>query len=677
MDDFIALQSALAGEYSLDREIGRGGMGIVYLAREVRLARPVAIKVLPPALADRPELREAFLREAQTAAALTHPNIVPVYAVGERGGFVYIVMAFVEGTTLGERIRQRGPLLPGQAARVLREVAWALAYAHGARLVHRDVSAENILLERGSERALVTDFGIASATQTNALSVDGRVMGNAHYVSPEQASGEPVDARSDLYSLGVAGYYALTGRLPFDGETSADVVRQQLTSTAPAITSVAPSVPPRLAAAVERCLHKEPIRRYRNAESFAEAIDLAFEHAKEIPAPLRVWLSQGQKEVPARLTFVGLGAIQGIMLASSITNGPAATLQFAGWCVVPLLTMATLSYVPTWFRLRRVLAEGYNVDDLHSAMREHQLALTEEIEYERRQSSPVFRRIMRILLGSSLGGIAIGGYLMFQFREFLMSHRFGTNMGYIVDYTIDSEFVIYGVLFTSLVGLTISGVALGGEYVRLHLANRIAARAIAFWKSKWGARIAKLASLRLKKTDRPALGMPLLTEVALGRATDHLFEALPKESRRELAALPETVRRLEADAGRLRDSIAKLDDQLAVFERGGEDLAGDERARVAEELRSTRTTAAQRLATTVAALESIRLDLLRLQMGAAGIDSVTASLEAARSIGDQIAESLAAQAAVEALLRDPSGSADARSTRRPDTPFDGLAIVAG
>ena len=131
--DFIALQSALAGEYSLDREIGRGGMGIVYLAREVRLARPVAIKVLPPALAERAELREAFLREAQTAAALTHPNIVPVYAVGERGGFVYIVMAFVEGTTLGERIRPRGPLLPGQAARVLREVAWALAYAHGAR----------------------------------------------------------------------------------------------------------------------------------------------------------------------------------------------------------------------------------------------------------------------------------------------------------------------------------------------------------------------------------------------------------------------------------------------------------------------------------------------------------------------------------------------------------------
>ena len=147
--DFITLQSALAGEYSLDREIGRGGMGIVYLAREVRLARPVAIKVLPSTLARRPELREAFLREARTAAGLTHPNIVQVFAVGERDDLVYIVMAYVEGTTLGERIRSRGPLRPGQAARVMREVAWALAYAHGAGFVHRDVTAENILLERG------------------------------------------------------------------------------------------------------------------------------------------------------------------------------------------------------------------------------------------------------------------------------------------------------------------------------------------------------------------------------------------------------------------------------------------------------------------------------------------------------------------------------------------------
>ena len=354
-------------------------------------------------------------------------------------------------------------------------------------------------------------------------------------------------------------------------------------------------------------------------------------------------------------------------------NGPASTLQVAALFLVPFVPMIALSLVPTYFRLRRVLAEGYHVDDLHSAMREHQLALAEELEYERRQSSPVFKRVMRVLLGSSLGGVAIGGYLRFRFMEFLMAHRFGSNQWYLVDYTRENEFLITSVLFTSLVGLTISGVALGGEYVRLHLANRIAARAIAFWKSKWGARIAKLASLRLKKTDRPALGMPLLTEVALGRATDHLFESLPKESRRELATLPDTVRRLEGDAGRLRDSIAKLDDQLAVFERGGDALADAERARVAEDLRATRQLAADRLATTVAALENIRLDLLRLQMGSAGLESVTASLDAARRVGDQIAESIAAQAAVEQLLREERPALEAASD---DTPIGGVAAAS-
>ena len=682
--DFIALQTALAGEYSLDRELGRGGMGVVYLAREVRLARPVAIKVLPPALSSNPELREAFLREAQTAAALTHPNIVPVYAAGERGGFVFIAMAFVEGMTLGERIRTRGPLLPGQAARVLREVAWALAYAHGARLVHRDVTAENILLERGSERALVTDFGIASAMQTNALSWDGRVMGNAHYVSPEQATGEPLDARSDLYSLGIAGYYALTGRLPFDGETSAEVVTQQLTATAPSITSVAPSVPPRLASAVERCLHKEPIRRYRNAESFAEAIDLAFEHAKEIPAPLRVWLSQGQKELPARLAFVGIGTMTGITLAFSATNGVWTPLPFALWFLVPFVPLVALSFVPSYFRLRRVLGEGYHVDDLYAAMREHQLALAEEIEYERRQSSPRFKRFIRIMLGASLGGVGIGIYLWTHAGDVFHT---GMRAGALELYWEIQEQAVR-MLFCAGSALAISSVALAGEFVRLHLANRITTRAIAFWKGKWGARLARSASVFLKKAERPTLGMPLLTEVALGRATDHLFEALPKASRRELAALPETVRRLEGDAGKLRESIVKLDDQLAAFDRGGDVLRDGERTRVADELRVTRALAAERLAATVAALEAIRLDLLRLQMGSAGIESVTASIDAARRIGDQIGDALAAQAEVERLLRQvtpahgsfvlpPAVAHLDDASDDAHTPIDGVASARG
>ncbi|MDB4888356.1 MAG: putative serine/threonine protein kinase [Gemmatimonadetes bacterium] len=654
--DFIALQTALAGEYSLDRELGRGGMGIVYLAREVRLARPVAIKVLPRELAARPDLRESFLRESQTVARLTHPNIVPLYAAGERGGFVYIAMAYVEGMTLGERIRTRGPLLPGQAARVLREVAWALAYAHGAHIVHRDVSAENIMLERGTERAIVMDFGIASAMQTAALDATGQVMGNAHYVSPEQAAGEPVDARSDLYSLGVVGFYALTGRLPFDAETSAEVVALHLNTAAPSITSIAEAVPPRLAAAVERCLQKDAGRRYRSAETFAEAIDLAFEHAKEIPAPLRSWINQGERELPARVAMLGVGTTTGITLAFAFGT-PA-------FFFVPFVILGGLSMIPPIMRLRRALSDGYHVDDLHAALREHQLVRAEELEYERRQVSPRVQKALRLLFVASSAATAVGIYLGYEIynlpRNLTVADIDGiTTVGVLT-------------LFFSLTGLTISGVPLIGQFIRHRLASRLASASIAFWKGSWGKRIAKIAGLGLKPVERPMLGMPVLTEIALGRATDHLFNALSKTAKRELAALPETVRRLEGDATRLRESINALDDQLAAFERGGDALQDASRSALAGELAAARALAAERLAATVSALESIRLDLLRLQMGSAPIESVTATLDAARQIGDRIGESIAAHIEVDRLLMEAHAEENDADDDDADTPVHGV-----
>lgn len=679
--DFVAVQAALAGEYSLDRELGRGGMGVVYLAREVRLARPVAIKVLPPELAGRAALRDAFLREAQTAARLNHPHIVPVYAAGERAGFAYIVMAFVEGITLGERIRTRGPLLPGQAARLLREVAWALSYAHAAGIVHGDVSAENILLERGTDRAIVMDFGLANAMQTSALGDDGRVMGNAHYVSPEQAVGDPLDARSDLYSLGVCGFYALTGRLPFDAESAGEVVTQHLTLPAPPIAAVAPAVPARLAQAVDKCLAKEPLRRYRSAGSFAEAIDLAFEHAREIPAPLRVWINQGEKEAAPRAIFVMWGS----MLGTAMIVGGAPLALFP----IPVVLSTVLSYVPMLSRLRRIVKEGYDADDLASALRENDLLRSEELEYERSHVSPRHGRGLRVVFGTSLGALAMFAYLGLS----APTHYGAAGLP-------ETE-IFFGLgAFMSSVALTVSGVGLGAHFVRFRLSAWSSSLKIRFWKGTWGRRLARLAGVGLAPPERPAIGMPMLTEVALGRATDHLFQALPRAVRRELSALPATVRRLEDDATKLRQAIDALDDQIAVF---GRDAAGEkrstlhetlaasadyatQRSRVELELTEARTLAAERLAATVAALEGIRLDLLRLRMGDAGIDSVTSSLEAARQLGEQIGGAVAARDEVERLLapagdelgagRAPRADGGGERSRGPDTPVGGVPAPA-
>src|SRR6476469_7623240 len=190
---FLSFQLALAGRYSIDREIGRGGMGVVYLAREVHLDRPVAIKLLPPDRAVDPDLRERFLREARLAAKLSHPNIIPIHAVDETGDFVYFVMAYVDGETLAHRVRTRGPLPSSEGSRVLREVAWALAYAHSLGVVHRDVKPDNILLESSTGRVLVADFGIAAAAGDAAA--DG-IAGTPEFMSPEQALGGAIDARS-------------------------------------------------------------------------------------------------------------------------------------------------------------------------------------------------------------------------------------------------------------------------------------------------------------------------------------------------------------------------------------------------------------------------------------------------------------------------------------------------
>ena len=279
------VERALAAHYELDREIGRGGMGIVYRAKDRRLKRPVAIKLLPPELAFRSEIRTRFLREAETAAQLSHPNIVPIYSVDERDGLVYFVMAVVEGDNLAKRMHDRGPMDVDEVRRILRDVADALAYAHARGVVHRDIKPDNILLD-AQGRPLVTDFGIARAISEGGdarLTATGMAIGTPAYMSPEQSAGErEMDGRTDLYSLGVVGYQMLTGELPFNAASTPAMLVKHISERPRPVSDRREGIPPDLARAVMLMLEKDPSNRFASARDLVTALDTGV--VPELPA---------------------------------------------------------------------------------------------------------------------------------------------------------------------------------------------------------------------------------------------------------------------------------------------------------------------------------------------------------------------------------------------------------
>jgi serine/threonine-protein kinase len=266
--------AAIGQQYELEGEIGRGGMSVVYRARDIRLNRPVAVKVLPPELAHDPAIRARFTREAQMSAQLSHAHIVPIYDVGERDGIAWFVMALVTGSNLAAHLTRepRQPL--DEVRRILSEVADALAYAHLRGVIHRDIKPDNILLDRQTGRALVTDFGIAWAMESGArLTATGIAVGTPTYMSPEQAVGErELDGRSDLYSVGVLGYQMLTGRVPFEAANSMALLLKHVTERPRAIAELRPDVPRGLRETIERAMMKAPEDRWPTAAAFREAL---------------------------------------------------------------------------------------------------------------------------------------------------------------------------------------------------------------------------------------------------------------------------------------------------------------------------------------------------------------------------------------------------------------------
>jgi eukaryotic-like serine/threonine-protein kinase len=268
--------AVLSGRYRLESKLGSGGMSTVYLARDETLERWVAVKVMHREMSDQPDQLERFRREARAVAQLSHPNVVAVIDAGEDGGYPYIVFEYVEGETLKQRIERLGRLPVDEAAAYAIEIGRGLAAAHAHRLIHRDVKPQNVLID-AEGRAKVTDFGIARSLESDGLTKTGRVLGTTDYVAPEQAMGQGVDGRSDIYSLGVLLYEMLTGEVPFKADSLVGVAMKHVNEQMPDVQRSRPEISSALAAVIERATQKEPKKRYPDMAAFLSDLEGALE----------------------------------------------------------------------------------------------------------------------------------------------------------------------------------------------------------------------------------------------------------------------------------------------------------------------------------------------------------------------------------------------------------------
>ena len=615
---FLDFQLALAGRYSIDREIGRGGSGIVYLAREVHLDRLVAIKLLPPERSADQAIRERFLREARLAARLSHPNIVPIHAVAEEDAFVFYVMAFVDGESLADRIRTRGPLGSAEGARILREVAWALAHAHAQGLVHRDVKPDNILIESPSGRALMTDFGIAAATQDVAVTT---VSGTPEFMSPEQALGKPVDGRSDVYSLGVTAFHMLTGRLPFEGTNPTEVIARHVTEPAPPVGSLGIPVARKLGVLIDRCLAKDPDHRPESADAVAERLGVVMEQRRELPAALRSFVKRD-----ARVNGGGALLLPPLLLLGSVLAG--ATLG-------PAAGFAVLAAAGVLFPLSYFVDVAGKMVRLGFAHADIPPAFAAEAE-QGREERAVVHGVDRspgerlTLVAAVTSAPAIVGLIG--------SRGFGLWRGT----DIESFLILAGV---TCIASTVA------YLVQLDRRRDVDTD---FWAKVWSGGIGRFAFAVARgfvgRAPLPSAVTHRATELSLGMAAESLWASLPASLRSSLKDLPRGIRRLQHDAQQLRELYDELNDGVSA-------AAGAADSPAYRDLVIHRDRVQARLTQAVAALETIRLNLLRLHAGSGTVESLTTDLDVAAEVSRDIARLIDARREVDRTLSYPRETA--------------------
>jgi serine/threonine protein kinase len=359
----IALKKALGAEYELLEPIGEGGFAKVYKARDVRLDRLVAIKVIRPDLAGAQAFLDRFRKEGVSLAKLRHPGIVPIYDIRQAGSLIYYIMPFIEGENLRSRLERLGRLPPFEAHRILSELADAITAAHRAGIIHRDIKPENIILEGNLKKVLLMDFGIAKATEPEGkrLTGSGVLVGTPRYMSPEQAAGDAeIDQRADIYSLGVLGYHMVVGELPFTG-TPQQVIVKHITETPTPVRQLNPSVPKGFSDTIARCLAKKPSERFETAmDLWRELQTVTFFR----PEPDRKAQSSIPKlEVIASFVLV-IGLISGFAVGKLVYDRSAT--EFAQ---PTAQRSSATNFVTGWLSDVRNLNNEFESDSIRNAVR--------------------------------------------------------------------------------------------------------------------------------------------------------------------------------------------------------------------------------------------------------------------------------------------------------------------
>ena len=673
----VALQRRVEGAvgaiFDVGEEIGRGGMAVVYRALDKRLRRKVALKVLPPDLAFRADVRSRFVREAQMAAQLSHPHIVPIYAVDETGGIVWFAMGLVEGEPLAKQLAEHPRPDIATVRRVLREVADGLSYAHAQGVVHRDIKPDNILIDAASGRALVTDFGIARAAEGDLrLTATGVAVGTPAYMSPEQAMGEKdVDGRADIYALGIVGWQMLAGELPFKSENTPGMLMKHISEQPRPLGEMRDGVPENLVYAIERAMAKGRNDRWPDAAAFRDALadqaqapaGGAFSNAHTPPRAVPAWDGGRHDAVPRIRSETG-GPADVPDNASGARHGGSSAKP---WRFDPLRDDALQSTsgaeaLRKWREERRAWRERNKPVpmDAEPLTRRERRELEREERAERRASMTPEDRI-RHVQRSATSFVFMGGFL--AAINFFTSPQFPWFIFPVLGMGIG--------LLSRLSGLWIDGIPLSRLFKRQPLREGYAAAEAAEALPRGSRRERALATQgSLPRLPAPDLsGVPrdildgphgatvkeaaeakVIISDVIARLPEHERLSLPdvkstavalEERIRALAtamhqldrdASPEAIRRLEqklADARAASSDSAERERRVGLLERQQSTL---------KDLADRRNQVASQLENSAILLQTMKLDLLKLRSSAmeSNIADSTLATQEARVVSTDI-----------------------------------------